>query len=230
MALSQAQGGFRISSLRPKSKLIYLLLALPLIGVLLFVTVQPVLVLPRIRLAPGYALVNQDGARVSQDHFLGQIVIYNVAYTNCQDECAESWALMASMQRELAQIETEFPVTLVTISVDPNDTPETLSRFAADYGIDLERWHLLTGDPEHLKYVVGAGFNTYYTYDSNGNLYLEPSVALVDGVGILRAVHRSLPSAATLVRDMDLLLVEARNSTGLTRYAYEAAHLFLCYP
>jgi hypothetical protein len=29
---------------------------------------------------------------------------------------------------------------------------------------------------------------------------------------------------------MDLLLVEARNSTGLTRYAYEAAHLFLCYP
>jgi protein SCO1 len=230
MALSQAQGGFRISSFRPKSKLIYLVLALPLIALLLFVTVQPILVLPRIRLAPGYALVNQAGARVSQDSFLGQIVIYNVATITCDGPCAESWTLMASLHRELAQMETDFPVTLVTLSVDPADRPERLSHFAAQQGVDLERWHLLSGDPDHLKYVVGGGFNTYYTHES-GALHLEPSVTIVDGLGIVRASYRAnLPSIETLLRDIDLLLVEARNSTGLTRYAYEAAHLFLCYP
>jgi len=33
-----------------------------------------------------------------------------------------------------------------------------------------------------------------------------------------------------VLRDIALLTDEAKNSQGAARYAYEAAHLFLCYP
>ena len=232
MALSHAQQGVHVSPFRKKSTLFYILLVLPIVGILLFVTLQPVLVLPRMRLSPGYLLINQDGEQVSHENLRGHIVIYHVAYTGCGDACAQSWSLMMALQRELARLQSEFPIDLVTISIDPaQDTPETLRRFVASQQIDSDRWHLLTGDPEQLKYVVGGGFNTYYTTDENGVLKLEPSLSIVDGLGILRAAYRAdLPSVETLLRDIDLLLDEARNSEGLARYAYEAAHLFLCYP
>jgi protein SCO1/2 len=184
------------------------------------------------RLAPGYVLANQDGLRISHEDLRGHIVIYNIAFTNCEGECAQGWVLMANLQDELARLQSEIPLDLVTISVDSErDTVEALQQFALQQGIDSKRWHLLTGEAEQMKYVVGDGFNTYYTTTTEGVLDLEPSLAIVDGVGILRAQYRTnLPTLAEVLRDVDLLLTEARNSKGLTRYAYEAAHLFLCYP
>lgn len=232
MATLHAHRSERSSNFLQKSKLLYLLLALPLVAILLFVTIRPVLVLPRIRLAPGYLLINQNGERVSHENLRGHIVIYNMAFTACGEACADAWALMASLQQSVAQLPTDIPVDLVTISVDPGrDTPETLRDFARSQGIDTTRWHLLTGDADHVKMVVGAGLDTYYAADANGALTVEPSLLIVDGVGILRRHYRlTLPTEAEVLRDLDLLLTEARNSTGITRYAYEAAHLFVCYP
>ena len=230
LAVIHAEAGTEFSLLRSKSTLIYMLIAVPVVAILLFVTVRPVLVLPRIRLAPGYLLVNQDGQRVSHESFRGHIVLYNTVFTDCGDVCASSWALMANLQRELAALNSEIPIDLVTISVDPADTPERLAAYAEDNGVDTSRWHLLTGDPDQIKYMVGAGFYTYYTVEAD-TVKLEPSLMIVDGVGILRAEYRrGIPSGADALRDIDLLLTEARNSTGITKYAYEAAHLFLCYP
>jgi protein SCO1/2 len=54
---------------------------------------------------------------------------------------------------------------------------------------------------------------------------------LVDGAGIIRARYRTAtPALEMLQRDIELLATEAYNSQGVLRYAYEAAHLFLCYP
>lgn len=230
MAVSHVEASTDFSLLRSRSTLIYILIAVPIVAILLFVTVRPVLVLPRIRLAPGYMLVNQDGERVSHETLRGHIVLYNMVFTDCGEVCDESWALMADLQRELATLNSEIPIDLVTISVDPADTPERLRAYADAKGVDTNRWHLLTGDPEQIKYVVGAGFYTYYTVEAD-SVKLEPSLMVVDGVGILRAEYRrGIPSVSIALRDIDLLLTEARNSTGITKYAYEAAHLFLCYP
>ncbi len=230
MAIGHADARAPFPLLRSKSTLLYILIAVPIVAILLFVTVRPVLVLPRVRLAPGYLLVNQEGVRVSHEDLRGHIVVYNTAYTGCEGACAESWALMAGLQRELAALGSEIPIDLVTISVDPADSPQRLSEYAAANGVDTAHWHLLTGDAEQIKYVVGAGMNTYYTVEDS-EIKLEPSMIIVDGVGILRAEYRrSLPSLDEALRDVNLLRTEAINSTGLTRYAYEAAHLFLCYP
>ena len=79
--------------------------------------------------------------------------------------------------------------------------------------------------------MIGGGFSTYFNQDEKGNFTVDPVFVLVDGWGIQRAVYRTpTPDVETLQRDLRLVVQEARNSTGVNRYAYEAAHLFLCYP
>ncbi len=216
--------------MKSSSRILYVLALLPIVAVLLFAILRPLRVLPRIRLAPGYALFDQTGARVSSEDMRGQITLYGFSSTECGQPCAGAEEVMAEV---VAQLESDrvIPVELVTIALDEQKAaPETLRAYADRKGIERSR-RLLTGDPNQVKLVVGGGFSTFYQTDQSGQLEMDPALMLVDGLGILRAEYRgNLPSASAILRDIDLLTQEALNSTGLTRYAYEAAHLFLCYP
>lgn len=203
---------------------------MPLVAVILFAALRPLKVLPRIRISPGYLLVDQNGSRVSSEEMRGQITLYGFIATDCGLPCAETEELMADVAAQL-DLQPDVPVGLVMIAVDEQEPlPDALRAYALDKGIESSR-RLLTGDAQQVKRVVGGGFNTFYERDSSGQLQLDTALMLVDGLGILRAEYRGrLPSTSAVLRDIDLLTQEARNSTGLTRYAYEAAHLFLCYP
>jgi protein SCO1 len=53
----------------------------------------------------------------------------------------------------------------------------------------------------------------------------------VDGMGIVRSRYRvGLPPADVLLGDLRSVVREASAATGAARLAYEAAHLFQCYP
>jgi len=212
-------------------RILYGLALLPIVAVVLFAVLRPIKVLPRIRLAPGYALVDQNGARVSSEEMRGQITLYGFTSTGCGPLCAESEDLMAEIAQQLESRDDHIPVELVMIALDEeNDTPEALRAYAASKGMEPAR-RLLTGDARQVKLVVGGGFSTFYEKDSSGQIQMDPALMLTDGVGILRAEYRGrLPSPAQILSAIDLLTEEAHNSTGLNRYAYEAAHLFLCYP
>lgn len=211
-------------------RILYGLALLPIVAVLLFAVLRPIKVLPRIRLSPGYLLVDQNGERVSSEDMRAQITLYGFTSTGCGSLCTETETLMANVASQIDH-SSDIHVELVMIGLDEEqDTPEALRAYAANREIESSR-RLLTGDARQVKLVVGGGFSTFYEIDSTGQLQLEPALMLVDGLGILRAEYRGrLPSATLILRDIDLLIQEARNSTGLTRYAYEAAHLFLCYP
>ncbi len=197
-----------------------------------FTTVKPVVVLPRINLAPGFNLVDQNGAQISNEHLRGGIALYNFTYTDCTGDCPQTTPLMAEVHEAVSQLQTDgIPVHLVTMTINPEvDTVEKLGTQAAAYNADPEIWHFATGSPVQIKSVVGGGFSTYYT-QKDGEIKFDPAFMLVDGNGILRAEYRTAtPQKDILLRDINLLVEEAHNSTGPQRLAYEAAHLFLCYP
>jgi protein SCO1/2 len=200
--------------------------------VLGFVIFQPLQVLPRITLAPGFSFTDYSGQRLTNEDLRGKIVLYTFTYTTCKDDCAESGAIMQAVQAELAQRELSVPVELVTISFDPeNDTAQQLAAYAAHYEADPMRWHIVSGEATPLKQVIGGGFTTYYTANNNDGFDFDPAFILVDGWGIMRAEYRTAtPSIDSILRDIELVVSEALNSEGAARYAYEAAHLFLCYP
>jgi protein SCO1/2 len=220
-------GGLKISYLW------LVLLALPIIAVMAFAIFQPIQVLPRISLAPGFAFTDHDGNRLTNEDLRGKFVFYTFTHTNCSGDCPDPALAMREMQELVAGLDTGgLPIEFVTISFDPtHDTPERLRAYAEELDADLSNWHFVTGDSTRLKNVIGGGFSTYYEEMEDGTFKFDPAFVLVDGWGIIRAKYKTAsPDPDIIERDIGLLASELNNSEGVNRFAYEAAHLFLCYP
>lgn len=209
-------------------------LALIVIALVFFVTVQPVQVLPRMTLAPGYALTDQDGALLTSEDARGKFTLYTFMHTGCTlPACADAGPAARAIQERLATIDSgDVPVQIVTISFDPQrDTPEALKGWLEANGADAQTWHAATGAPDHLKNIIGGSFGAYYKHRDDGTFAFDPLWVLVDGNGITRARYKTAaPDPDAIARDVGLLAREVKNSTGAGRLAYEAAHLFACYP
>ncbi len=204
------------------------------VGVFAFATLQPVKVLPRMQLAPGFALTDQDGATVTNESLRGHIVLYTFGFARCDDRCAILNTTMRQVQNGLGDLDLAgVPVKLITISFDAeHDTPAVLADYARAVGADPTIWRFLTGDAIRLKHVLGGGFEVYYAPDDKGGFRFDPALVLVDWAGIVRAkydLRTAAPEPERILEHIALLAKEARSSSGPARLAYEAAHLFLCY-
>jgi protein SCO1/2 len=218
----------------PQGSVLWVVLALvPIVAVLAFAILQPVKVRPRIGLAPGYAFTEMRGAQLTSEDMRGKLVFYNFTYAGCQAPCVQTSTTMAQVQELVKNVDVGgLPVEFVTVSIDPQrDTPARLQEFAAEIGADTSNWHFVTGPEERLKNVIGGGFRMFYEPDGAGGYKLDPTMIMVDGNSIMRAIYeRSMPDMATVQRDLELLATEVKNSSGPGKLVYEAAHLFLCYP
>lgn len=206
---------------------------LVLVGLALFVTIQPIQVLPRMTLAPGYHLTDQNGQKFTSEDVRGVLTLYNFTYTGCGEGCPETGSTMRRIQDTVQSMDTAgIPVRLVTVSFDPaHDDPAALRAWAESHGANPDLWTVATGDPVLLKSMIGAGFSTYYAQNDDGSFTFDPTFVLVDGNGILRMTYKTAaPDPQIIERDINLLVNEVTHSSGATKLAYEAAHLFLCYP
>lgn len=221
-------------------KRIGIIVLLSLVGLLIisafaFAVIQPVKVLPRIRLSPGFSMTDQKGEQLTNEDLRGKFVLYNFSYTNCDPPCGQLDQTMKEVQEGLDEVMVAgIPVKLVTISVDPQrDTPEVMQAYAEKVGADPEIWSFATTTKEKLlKTIVGAGFEAYYQARDDGEFDLTPSYVLVDGQGIIRGEYQyvtSPPSAERILQHINVLQEEVLKSVGAAKLVYEAAHLFMCY-
>lgn len=189
-------------------------------------------VVPRGAAAPDFTLTDAQGQPLSSDDLRGQVVLYTFGTTRCSAPCHQTNDSMQALQQRLEQAFTinQPPVTLVSISVDPaHDTPDVLRRYATSLRSDPKWWRFVTGDAAMLKQVVGGGFKTFYTQNADGTYTVDPVFVLVDDQGFVRGTYRtSTPNLNVLLRDIGAVVREVQESTGMRRYAYEAAHLFVC--
>lgn len=222
----------------------YISLGVLVLATLGFALGRPVQVLPRIAPAPSFVLTDQRGQAFSDADLYGHIAIVNFIYTRCTTACPTMTAQMRLLQERL-RVEGLLgnPVILVSMSFDPeHDTPEVLREYAAHFQADPDAWRFLTGDPVNVKAVIGGGFGVYYektpqpaegqgghSHDDYAFVH-ENRFVIVDERGLIRAEYHDLTlDVDRVIRDIRLVLREAA-SQGATRLAYEAAHLFLCYP
>jgi protein SCO1/2 len=222
-------------------RLLYVLGALFVIAVLSFNIFQPIKVLPRVSLAPGFVFANQDGISKTSEDFRGKLTIYSFTYAGCSASCPQTTQQMQALKSALARLPAQdVKYALVTISLDPDhDTPDMWQKYAAPFlagDASNVSWDFLSGDTTRTRYVVGGGFSVYYKNlpsqaNSSASITFEPRYVLVDGWGIIRAEYRGAElDISRVIRDVGYLQSEIRNSQGVARYAYEAAHLFRCYP
>lgn len=201
---------------------------------LAFKIFQPIQVLPRIRLAPAFSLVDQNGNRLTSEMLQGRLILYTFTYTRCAPPCPNPDQTMQEIRRHLAKEPIAMPFSMVSISFDSqHDTPEVLRVYAWQLGAEPDQWYIATIPDENLlKTIVGAGFEVYYQPRPEGGFDFSPIFVLVDGWGIIRGEYRyqtEVSTAERIVRHLHVLEEEIANSRGIARMAYEAAHLFLCY-
>lgn len=208
-----------------------ILLGVPALGILAFAVFQPIKVLPRLQLAPGFALIDQDGQPLTSESLRGGITLFSFANAGCPSGCDSPIPLLQQVQAQLAVEDLGVPVRLVTIAVDPGgDAPEALRALGLEAGANFAAWRFAAGRSTRETARVLTGFDVYSRETADGGLELDRRLWLADGWGVQRAEYSSYwPSAARVLRDIRLVAAEARSSQGWERYAYEAAHLFGCY-
>lgn len=230
------------------------------ISVMAFNIFRPILVLPRLSIGPGFGLVDISDEKITNETMRGTVVLYSFTYTNCEQNCPTLMDKMSEVRQRINEVELDdVNVEMVTITIDPErDTPEKMVEYAAQYGVTPNNqtvpipWHFVTGANSNLvKIMVSSGFDLFHEKvpaetgsAADYHVKFVPMAVLIDGWGIIRAEYRqfegterlSLSEGTTdidpdiILRDIGLIAEEARNSKGVASAAYEAAHLFACYP
>ncbi len=203
------------------------------IGVLWFTLARPVLVLPRMRLGPGYSLVDAAGKTVTSEDGRGKLTLYTFAYTRCAADCEPLYQTLQAIDSGLAARPARVPsLRFVTLTLDPaRDTPEQLASFAMPFTPRSVQWTWLTGPEKTLKNVSGGAFEVLYQPRADGSVFFAPRYVLVDGEGIVRAVYDGAElNTARFLEQLDLVYEEIAQAQGAAKLAYEAAHFFACYP
>ena len=164
---------------------------------------------------------DEQGRRVKLgDYFDGKIpVIVTLNYSGCPMLCS---LILNGLVEGLKQVDwtagKEFRI--VTVSIDPAETPEislrTKQRYVDFYGRPEARegWHFLTGSPANVRAVAEAvGFK--YGYNEKRKEYVHPAaISLLTPGG---RIARYLYGIEFLPRTLRLSLVEASEGKSARR-------------
>lgn len=182
---------------------------------------------------PGDLLfTNEEGQPVTLGQFFGEKpIILSLVYYECPAICnAVLNGMVAVFDGMTLKLGEDYEV--VTVSIDPTETPELAAEKKASYLRTLnqpgaqEGWHFLTGTEESIETLANlVGFR--YFYDKEADLYVHAGGIMVltpDG-----RVSRYYFDTEFLPRDIRLGLVEASegkignliDSIVLLCYAYD---------
>lgn len=156
---------------------------------------------------------DEDGNTVKLgDYFKkGRPVILTLVYYQCPMLCSEVLSgLGSAMQVMKFTAGNEYEV--VTVSIDPRDTPEVAKGKQASYLKEYNRpgaengWHFLTGEPENVaKLAKSVGWK--YRWDPKVNQFIHAAgIMIVTPQGRLAQYYYGIEYAP---KDLRLGLVEA---------------------
>jgi len=144
--------------------------------------------LPTIGAAPDFALISQDGAKVTLESLRGKVVAVTFIYTWCPDVCPMLTDKMARVQDELGS-DFGSKVAFVSITIDPErDTPEVLKEYAEAFDANLAGWSFLTGEPAAVL-EVARRYGVVVAPAADGQVDHTLLTTLVDRGGVMRVQY-----------------------------------------
>lgn len=148
-----------------------------------------------------------------RDYFHDRPVVLNMIFYKCPGVCmAELDGMTALFNDKGMTLEPGKDFEVVTISINPNETPEIALRKKQEYmallrkPADAPGWHFLVGDLPNIDKVAGAiGFR--YAYDARTDQFAHPAgIILLTPKG---RVSRYFYSVNYSPRDVRLSLIAA---------------------
>lgn len=106
---------------------------------------------------PTFSFVNQDGQRVTPATFAHKAYVVDFFFTSCPTICP---TLAQQMLRIYDRFEAEPGLVLLSHTIDPKrDSVARLAKYAANLGVDSDRWHFVTGEKDELFGIADDYFN-----------------------------------------------------------------------
>jgi protein SCO1/2 len=127
-------------------------------------------------------LTGQDGKPTPLDVFRGHPVIVTMFYGSCPNACPLLTTDIKRIDR-LVPPDVRERLRVLMVSFDaPRDTPEKLSQFARDHGLDPARWKLASAAEEHAR-ELAAVLGIRYRKLDNGEYFHSSAIILIDENG-----------------------------------------------
>jgi len=160
--------------------------------------------LPQARVLPEFNLVDTQGKPASPAALRGHPTLVFFGFTHCPDVCPTTLALLANVQKQVAQQDPALSgIKVALISVDPErDTPEQLGSYIASFRGDFIG---LTGDASEIVKATRAFGVAAARVDLGGGNYTmdhSATVFALDSQARIVAVFTPPLSAAALARDL----------------------------
>lgn len=166
--------------------------------------------LSKIKPAPEFALIKQDGTRLALKDLRGKVLAITFIFASCADTCPLLTAKMAGIQNRLG---SDFgqKVFFVSITVDPErDTPEVLKRYAEAHKANPAGWAFLTGSQAEIR-DVAKRYGIYVKTTRGGDVDHTFLTSLVDQSGTLRVQYMGVRfDPDEMLRDLKSLLRERK--------------------
>jgi protein SCO1 len=125
---------------------------------------------------------DQDGKSVSLQSLRGGPVVVAMGYTSCKDICPMMVADMMAIEDRAK--EASLPrIRFAFFSLDSAvDTPERLTAYAKDRGLDLADWTLFNGDDKAVR-ELAAALGVRYRRDASGGFDHSAIISILDADG-----------------------------------------------
>ncbi|MBL8267372.1 SCO family protein [Steroidobacter sp.] len=150
---------------------------------------------------PPMAFVDQQNRPFGLEQLQGHWSILFFGFTFCPDVCPTTLALLAQVEKQLADLPTEHRPHIVLVSVDPKrDRPERLAQYVKSFSPTFTG---ITGEQEAVhEFALKLGVPVAISPLPGGNYTVDHSAAIfiVDPSGALRALS-STPHEVPIIAE-----------------------------
>lgn len=129
-----------------------------------------------------FSAVTQANNPFEKKNLDGKIWVADFIFTNCADVCPPMTANMTKLQKMVEEEELKN-VEFVSFSVDPTvDTPEILTAYTKNYGLNEENWTFLTGySQEFIETYAKETFKTLVKKPQEGDQVIHQTYFFLVG-------------------------------------------------
>ncbi len=160
---------------------------------------------------PNFSFIDQEGDVITNATFKDKIYITNFFFTSCPGICPKMTSNMTMLQDEFID---DSDVLLLSHSVTPEtDSVSVLKNYAKEYGIDADKWHLVTGNQQE---IYSLGRKSYFVEEdlgikkSDDEFLHTENFVLIDKERHIRGIYNGLNRASIqqLILDIKALKKE----------------------
>lgn len=146
------------------------------------------------RVEKNLTLVERSGKQVELKELKGKVLVVCWVYTHCPKGCA---GVVSSMLNVYNDVGSNPDVHFLSVSVDPDDSPERLKAFADGLQIKGDNWWFVNGPKDVLRSSMTRYFGFTAVEDIPVEKRFSPDdkfnhdfrVALVDRLGQVRGMY-----------------------------------------